>query len=176
MVYIGVLDYFLFLNCKNTKTLKMITFLFKWIPVVVFFIIMNNVVRIVLSVLLAIRILYSKNKKSKSKKDDTVKQNQIEKNQENIMSRGVKLIALLLVLISSIMFYLWMYYVLYAIGNLFGQTSTLNSQSVITYYNIGENHNEEVIRGVVVAQTGNTYYISSVNRELIVISSPYIRI
>lgn len=62
----------------------------------------------------------------------------------------------------------------YIVGSLIGGNSTLNASSTITYYStegIAKTEN-----GIVVAQKDNTYYISTKDRNLVVISSPYVTI
>lgn len=90
--------------------------------------------------------------------------------------KGYTHILFLIMLIYLVFFFLLMCNILSSFGTLLGKTLPLNSSSVITCYNSHTGKSINVFTGVVVAQEENTYYISSENRELIVISSPYVTI
>lgn len=90
-------------------------------------------------------------------------------NSKNIKIQFIVILFLILVLFQS---YLIIYYIVGMIGNSFGNQMKLNNPSNITYYTT---NGHDSVQGIIVEQTGNTYFISTYpDRELIIISTPYI--
>ncbi|MDR3594244.1 hypothetical protein [Clostridium sp.] len=145
IIITGLLDYIFF----NKKDIKFIAY-----------------VRVIISI-----------KRGKSKPVKKVENNKIEDKTNNNSTDSNKkgmIITLLIMILMIVMIYLMSYAFVNSLGNSLGKTLSLNTKSKITYYNTNKDENYKSIYGIVVQQTGNTYYISSENRELIVISSPYV--
>jgi hypothetical protein len=95
-----------------------------------------------------------------------------DRKQGDAICKGLQFIISSFMLLFMIMLYLFLYSLIGMIGNSFGKQIVLNSPSNITYYTINGNNS---IKGIVVEQTGNTYFISTYpERELVIINSPYI--
>ncbi|NRT73609.1 hypothetical protein [Clostridium beijerinckii] len=144
------------------------------IPSVILLIFLNIIGKIIFillytSVVIAIR-------QGKSKPIKKIKNNgkEAEANNTPASNRKGMIIALLVMIAMIVMIYLMSYAFVNSLGNSLGKTLSLNTKSKITYYNTNKDENYKSVYGIVVQQTGNTYYISSENRELIVISSPYV--
>lgn len=122
----------------------------------------------------------SKNDSSKDSRDDDFKGNKGDKREEikknNKKNKWVVSIPFLIVGTAIFCFYLIAYGIVYDLGNSLGGTLKLNTKSKITYYNTDKDNSYKSLNGIVVQQYGNTYYISTEDRNLVVITSPYVMI
>ena len=115
---------------------------------------------------------YNNIKKNKDTVEYVKSNNDKPKNERNKDA----MITFIIMVAMIVMIYLIGYGLVNNLGNALGKTLNLNTKSKITYYNTNHDENCKSLYGVVVQQSGSTYYISNENRELVVITSPYVEI
>lgn len=179
----GVADYLIHSKLDTNDRRKPINLIVFWAPYILLWfvtilIVPTNIkIFIVLSTIVGVYWNIRKKKKKskiykKSSKKINSKKDKLNKSPDGVLPAVVILLTSLVLLIP----YLLLSNVAYIVGNSFGQTLTLNSSSKIQYFDIGNSSENREIHGAVVAQDGSNYYISTDERELIMISSPYVNI
>jgi len=186
-----LLEYSLFNKKEKNSIKKYLVISVEIIPPVILFILSNTIGKFIFMILI-FALLFIKNKKTNStekQKNDTSKgskngdingynssKNEVGKSDENNEKKFKREEIIYYLIVGTIIFsvYLMAYGIVYSLGSSLGGTLKLNTKSKITYYNTDKDNNYKSLNGIVVQQDGNTYYISSENRELIVISSPYV--
>lgn len=174
VIITGLLDY-IFFSKKDIKCKRVyIKFMLEAVPSIILLIFLNIVGKIIFIIYISV-VITIKQGKSKTVKKNENNSKEAKTNSNSTVSNRKGMIITFLVMISMIvMVYLMSYAFTNSLGNALGKTLSLNTKSKITYYNTNKDENYKSVYGIVVQQTGNTYYISSDNRELIVISSPYV--
>ncbi|GKX66019.1 hypothetical protein [Inconstantimicrobium mannanitabidum] len=169
VVVIGVLDQCFFYKKDRHVIIRCILSFFEIAPIIGLFLYVNIMEKIIFISVLIVYITAIKIEKLINKKNSS-NSSQREKNKNKVL-----LVIIMLAMCSMILvLYLVAYSAMNFMGNGLGKTLHLNTESKITYYNIDNKQNCKVVYGVVVQQSGNTYYISSEDRELITITSPYV--
>jgi len=171
----GLIDYCLFSKEDKKGIKKYLARSVEIVPPIILLIWVNLIGKIFLIVFIcgvygSVILNKRKNKISTDNKEHNPKES--DNNKEK--SKKALFILILIGATMIINLYVMAYGVVNTLGNAFGKTLSLNTKSKITYYNTNKDENYKSIYGIVVQQTGNTYYISSENRELIVITSPYV--
>lgn len=170
MFFAGLFDYLFFYKNRELR-IKKYVYMINTIAILMYcFIIFNKLGKIII-----ITIIIIIKTRKKTNKVKIIESNSDNKNKKNMdENKGILFIVISIMILILISVYLVLYGIMNILGNAVGKTMQLNSQSKISYYITNKDDNYKVVNGVVVAQSGNTYYISSQNRELIVITSPYV--
>lgn len=171
----GLIDYCLFSKEDNKGIMKYFDRSVEIFPPIILLIWANMIGKIFLIVFI-VGVYGSVVLSKRKKKENIENKKSSSKENDNNKEKSKKALVILILIGATIIInlYVMAYGIVNSLGNALGKTLSLNSKSKITYYNTNKDENCKSVYGIVVQQTGNTYYISSESRELIVISSPYV--
>ncbi|WP_459481936.1 hypothetical protein [Clostridium saccharoperbutylacetonicum] len=170
----GLLDYIFFNSEVEKYKRRYLKVIFEIVPSIIVLIFLNLIGKIIFIIYIGLVINIQQWKIKLVKKNERIYKEVKNKSNTTVSNKRGMIITLLIMISMIVMIYLMSYTFVNSLGNALGKTLSLNSKSKITYYNTNKDENYKSIYGIVVQQTGNTYYIASENRELIVISSPYV--
>jgi len=174
IIITGLLDYIFFYKKDIKGNKRYLKPILEIVPSIMLLIFLNIIGKIIFIMYISVAITVNQGKSKPVKKDENnSKEVKINSNTTGSNRKGM-IITMLIMISMIVMIYLMSYAFANSLGNALGKTLSLNTKSKITYYNTDKDNNYKSLNGIVVQQDGNTYYISTENRNLIVIASPYV--